>query len=413
MLRDGLSLGRKAAWLLAGVFAAVLALETFFRLAGFVLQAARRPSGGSAEVTVLCAGDSFVFGTGGTPFPRQMEGLLAEGPGSRRFRVLNMGTPGQNSALLAQVLEAHLRAWRPEVLIVLVGQNNYWNVNRLRATQRPVPWRLTLRGLLSHSRVYKFLRVFFIGVRDTGFHYPDTPTAEVRTEDGRARAEGADDLLQAHSFESRGEPAKALELYRGYMGRNPRDAAGYAGAARVLFSQGKPKEAEAVLERGAGAERSPELEKVYHELGWLRRRAGDEAGAAKAWRDGLSRFPKSLLLSESLAGRASGGGGEVDEEELVSRSFRRDIRSISSLGRKYGAAVIFSSYPEMAHPEVAETAAAEGDRFVDFRPLFKERFKTRGEHVAEDDWHCNTAGYRLMAETLAVETRRALEGRQR
>ena len=63
----------------------------------------------------------------------------------------------------------------------------------------------------------------------------------------------------------------------------------------------------------------------------------------------------------------------------------------------------------MAHPEVLETAAAEGDRFVDFRAVFRARFKDRKEHLAGDDWHCNTQGYRVMAEMFSDETRRLLE----
>jgi len=62
-----------------------------------------------------------------------------------------------------------------------------------------------------------------------------------------------------------------------------------------------------------------------------------------------------------------------------------------------------SSYPERALPAVVRAAKALDARYIDFVPLFKEHFRARAEYISFDNDHCNSTGYRFMAERYADE----------
>ena len=63
--------------------------------------------------------------------------------------------------------------------------------------------------------------------------------------------------------------------------------------------------------------------------------------------------------------------------------------------------VLVSSYPDFSLEGMREAAEQNGAVYVDLEPIFKSRFKSRGEYIGYDELHCNTAGYRLMAEVYA------------
>lgn len=102
--------------------------------------------------------------------------------------------------------------------------------------------------------------------------------------------------------------------------------------------------------------------------------------------------------------------GYADDEvrALVSDSFRRDMEKIARLGRLRDVPMIFSGYPTHAYEEVEQTAAAWDIPYVDFRPIFAARFTRKEQFLGPDGCHCNTAGYRLMAEVLAEQVEEVL-----
>ena len=413
---DAKDIGRRAGWSLAGAAFLILALEAGFRLSGAAVRLARWAGPGAPGVrTVLCEGDSFTYGIGGRGFPSQLEELLA-GRAGGPYRVVNMGVPGLNTGLLADVFESHLEVYRPDVVLVVAGEDNYWNSVRLETLGRGLGWTFAADRLLLRSRVYKFLKIAGIGLRRSGLHREDPGGAE---EPARRRAAipEVDAFIEAQAAEAQGDCGRALPLYRRYAAANSDDAAGALGVAHCLLSSGRPEEAAVEFERATRAPRSPAVEMAHHELGWVWwSREPDKALAA--WRRGLAAFPGSRALSQDVAralGKApepppSGGPSEL---EAISVGFRTDIRRVCAAAKARGVPVVFGSYPDAAHPEVYETAREMGEGFVDFRELFKKRFKSRAEYLSSDYCHCNTAGYGAMAEAFAEEVVRAVSKRQR
>ncbi|MEN8161441.1 MAG: GDSL-type esterase/lipase family protein, partial [Myxococcota bacterium] len=87
------------------------------------------PAATSETYTILCLGDSHTYGA---PLPRdesypsQLQARLdAAFPGD--YRVINLGAPGANSAMVARHFAENVRRHRPDLVILWVGVNNAWN----------------------------------------------------------------------------------------------------------------------------------------------------------------------------------------------------------------------------------------------------------------------------------------------
>ena len=123
---------RLGAALLGLVFAVVL-LEVVLRLVGMAHVQATRQVGqaqGGGQRTVLCLGDSFTEGLGAEDqesYPARLEPLL-NGQGVARTVVLNRGRAGENSAQVLARLPGLLDRERPDLVILLAGASNYWNL---------------------------------------------------------------------------------------------------------------------------------------------------------------------------------------------------------------------------------------------------------------------------------------------
>lgn len=115
--------------LAAGTFVVLVALlEVGLRIAGGFVE--RERGGARAATTILCVGDSHTFGLHVPPhlsYPALLQRELD--PAAREIGVVNYGVPGRNSAALLRRLPAYLESMRPDLLLVLVGFNDSWNVD--------------------------------------------------------------------------------------------------------------------------------------------------------------------------------------------------------------------------------------------------------------------------------------------
>lgn len=137
----------------------VLTLEVSFRLAGALLPVDRGDAALSREhVPILCVGDSHTWGLG-FGYPRRMAKVLADR--SDRYRVVNLGVPGSNTAQVRERIEGYLDRFQPAVVVFWVGINNRWNFASRETWEEsgidPGSW---FDALLAQSKVVKFLRVW-------------------------------------------------------------------------------------------------------------------------------------------------------------------------------------------------------------------------------------------------------------
>lgn len=166
---DGVT-ARRSRWkqrLLAlgiGLFALVILVEGV--LWGLhLLHAPPRREGplGDGTRTILCVGDSNTYGVHlprEQSYPGQLQTLLQRWS-ANPWRVVNAGYPGNNTADVRGALAGQIRAWSPEILIVLAGVNNTWSLSSRQLWETPdreLEPNLFER-LLQGSRVQKLARM--------------------------------------------------------------------------------------------------------------------------------------------------------------------------------------------------------------------------------------------------------------
>jgi lysophospholipase L1-like esterase len=151
---------RRLGLVVAGLVAGLVLLEALLRLGALVaprlLARAVAPAAGE-EIRILCVGDSHTFGVLVRPeeaYPERLEHhLRARG---LPVSVFNLGIPGQNSRQVESRLARDLVRYRPRLVLVLVGLNNYWN---LTEREQPARWRIP------ELRLVRFARLFWLARR--------------------------------------------------------------------------------------------------------------------------------------------------------------------------------------------------------------------------------------------------------
>jgi lysophospholipase L1-like esterase len=93
---------------------------------------AHTPAG---TVRIVATGDSTTFGLAGEacPYPAQLQALLGARGDERRFEVINAGVEGYKSAHLVRLLDAHVGALGPDVVIFFIGWNDLYGTDPFAA----------------------------------------------------------------------------------------------------------------------------------------------------------------------------------------------------------------------------------------------------------------------------------------
>src|SRR5579862_5697622 len=127
------TLGRRVALIAFGVGLGIVLLELGLQLGALALRATGRPMPVAwigVRRRVLCVGDSNTYGLRladrNDAYPQQLERLWNSSPERQPIEVLNLGYPGTNSSKLIHDLPRMLDTLRPDVVIVMVGANDYW-----------------------------------------------------------------------------------------------------------------------------------------------------------------------------------------------------------------------------------------------------------------------------------------------
>ncbi len=165
-------MGKILRWLLLGIggllFGVLLLESVLWAGAVFVAATGRElPSGWlTGHRRVLCLGDSNTYGLWlerDQAYPQQLEAVWNETAGEAKIEVLNLGFPGTNSSRLRRDFARMLETFEPDLVIVLIGANDYWTL--------PVEFDPDYEGegrrsfLKRHSRAFK---LYSILRRDAG-----------------------------------------------------------------------------------------------------------------------------------------------------------------------------------------------------------------------------------------------------
>jgi lysophospholipase L1-like esterase len=130
-------LAKRLVRLLVLVLVYVLVAEAGLQIAAFFVRRSTRAQMPVAWVTgnlrVLCLGDSNTYGLWldhreQEAYPQQLEALWNARVAAPKLEVLNLGFPGTNSSRLVRDLPDLIDTLRPDILIVMVGVNDFWTL---------------------------------------------------------------------------------------------------------------------------------------------------------------------------------------------------------------------------------------------------------------------------------------------
>jgi lysophospholipase L1-like esterase len=200
----GFSFKSKVLCVLFGVCLALVGIEIFLRLLGFGYNVIHKaPVDAGAEYRIYCVGESTTWGIGASDpasknYPRQLEDMLKKKYEGMKIQCFFDQTIGQNTSEILAKLPKHIKKYRPQLVILLVGVNNWWNMDRsniLLFNEDRAVSQLTLKTLifLDQFRTWKLFKNIFSPLRISqerwDFYYP--PPGRVRDELGKEKWEQA------------------------------------------------------------------------------------------------------------------------------------------------------------------------------------------------------------------------------
>ncbi|MFH0984788.1 MAG: SGNH/GDSL hydrolase family protein [Candidatus Omnitrophota bacterium] len=217
----------KIVCILLGIFLAFAGLELFLRLLGFGYDLVHKTSPRAGEgYRIYCVGESTTWGVGASDrasknYPRQLEEMLNKQYPSANVQCLFDQTIGQNTSEILAKLPRHIMKYRPQLIVLLVGVNNRWNMDRsniLLFSKNTTVSRATLQVLifLDQFRVWKLFKslAFAYGFPKEHWDFFVPPSGEAREELERKKEEAGsifDDLAE-HDIEEMIKLCKASHI---------------------------------------------------------------------------------------------------------------------------------------------------------------------------------------------------------
>jgi lysophospholipase L1-like esterase len=221
------SLKSKVFCVLFGVCLVLVGLEIFLRLLGFGYNVIyRAPVDARAEYRIYCVGESTTWGIGASDpatknYPRQLEEMLKKKYKGMKIQCFFDQTIGQNTSEILAKLPRHIEKYRPQLIIFLVGVNNWWNMERsnilLFNEDRSVS-QLALKTLifLDQFRIWKLFKnlVFPLKVSKERWDFFYPPAGGAREELGKEKWDQAPifDALAEHDIDEMVKIGKANHI---------------------------------------------------------------------------------------------------------------------------------------------------------------------------------------------------------
>lgn len=189
---------RGLGWLLASI----LVVEMLLQVAAWAVgkHSTRSPDYWMrSDLRVLALGDSNTYGLYLKPeeaYPAQLEALWNNAHPHQRVEIINLGYPGTNSFRLLANLPDILNTFQPDVVLLMIGFNDFWTPAETPARDSSPS---VINWLRIHSRVYKLFFMLHEYIRgeqaiDTGERQMGAPDANSFTADEMQQLENATGL---------------------------------------------------------------------------------------------------------------------------------------------------------------------------------------------------------------------------
>lgn len=441
------------------IFGAVLVfllmLEVVFRIAGSVLLSFQDGDNPvlldkQDEFRIMCLGESTTAFGGRDSYPYQLQEILNGGNLGIKFKVINKGVAGVDTAFFLSKLDENLARYKPDMIITMLGTNQNDNSMKFEETMR-----FRIKLLVDEIRVYKMVRLISDRMRDK-FHNRIRDKA-ARTPPKEAGAGVVPDSDRAYTEmgfaeKEQGRRIRALGHFKKAIRMDPSNSWARVGLAMVYKEMGRLDEAIGALR--AAIEINPLSEAGNRELAWClkKQKRYDEAGSiyqkiikdikpqngflymeAGLFYKEIGRYPEAVSAfergfelnpeTENFYGDLAFCYEQAGKEDLAKRCYGKFNKSLYTI---YNPATIYNyrqlrdrilekgillvcmQYPvRPVGPLRRILEGREGVIFVDNERVFKTAVARDGyeeyfyDNFRGDFGHCTRKGNRLLAENLA------------
>lgn len=414
------SLKQKIYLILFGICSTAVLIEFILNISGWIYNSHRiKVTVSSRDVNatrILCVGDSFVFGIGskkGYSFPEQLQTLFDKNTsGHKSIMVVNCGIPSQNSSQLLNNLPNLIERLNPNIIVVLIGMNDYWNLQDSTYylfTTGIKSYIYRIDASLTKSKSYKLLKMLFGSVRNKFFVFfaNDKKNSQQRNT-GKNKEIIKDNQLAIKEFalgkeywnSNNRESSLAIEKFEKSIEYDPDFLEAYIALADCYAILGKSSLAIDYLKKAIEiAPYSKEARNALWKIYW---QTEMNELAMKEIKTAALIDPEN----ENLKLLAKTGLPPIREKVIFRKILYHNLKSMIKLIESYKIDTVLVDYPRSddSNSVLKEISEEFNLLFVDNERIFEnlshqKAYKAK-DYFANDNCHCNGNGYYLMAKNI-------------
>jgi len=366
------SLRKKIAIVICGIFFSIISLEIGIRLGGLALLSIQEYRNSQAikqkdVYRIMCLGES----TTARQYPRFLEEILNKRNIGIRFSVIDKGIIGTNTFVILSQLKQNLDIYKPNMVVVMAGMNDIGI-----SYYKDIPEVNT--AAFQYCKVYRFMRFMYMHI-----------VKKLRKQD-----------------------------IHGLTKINPKNDNSYLESGRLYRIQGKYPQAEALFRKAV--ELNPRNNNAYTGLGWVYRIQGKYLQAEELFKKIIDLYPEndcaygaiSVLYEETgkpeLAKKYANNASRLRLEYYKPVTVNNFLKLKEILDER-GVRLVCAQYPmrDLAPLRKIFENDEKGVIFVDNGEAFKEAVKKEGfkevfrDMFGGDFGHCTQKGNKLLAGNIA------------
>ena len=331
------SLWQKISLILLGICLTVILLEAGLRLGGFIILSLQEHTNvlsarNKGTYRILCVGESTTQGQ----YPRFLEEILNQRNIGIRFSAIDKGLVGTNTSTILNNIESYLAAYKPDMVIVMMGIND-------EGAYMPLETMTSSRAILfiKSLRTYKLARLLWLHMitkirsinrpMNTLIQPKDLNFGLVKCYAAQDEEETFKKCIEANpkdprcyvelglSYRDQEKFSLAEGVFKKGIEVNPKDPSCYAELAWVYLIQGKPSLAEETFKKGI--EVNPKDPRCYAELAWMYQIQGKLPLTEEAFKKGIEANPQDFRCYAEL-GKMYQAQGKLS---LAEETFKKGI----------------------------------------------------------------------------------------
>jgi len=390
---------------LFGLFLCIVLLEIGMRIGGFVLltlqerRNALPPEKKNAYI-IMCVGGSTTARGGEDSWPVQLEEILNGRNIGIKFKVINKGIEGVESAVIVSKLKKNLERYNPGMVIAMIGLND--RVGTILYENSP---EAKLKLFVKNLRVYKLGRTLWLNLVN-------------KIEEIKANLDKAEVcFILGNDYKRQGRLYEAEEMIKKGIDIKPQECGGYVELGTLYMDQGRYREAENMLKKAI--EIDSKYEPAYTVLGLCYR----VQGKVQEIDDLSGKIIKENFKNDRLYGfvatayRKQGKFKEAEKYYMKANEFRlryynsatrHNYRKFKEIVVQRGIKMVAVQYPvRSVEPLKKLFESTQGIIFVDNERVFKDVLSYESYDDYFDDCiggefgHATAKGNRLLAGNIA------------